>query len=73
MARSDEVGEVTRYLLSLVEDPRKLAEFKRDPDAALQAANLSEGAIAMVRANRPVGGGGGTTIIVIALIIIVVA
>ncbi len=72
MARSDEIGEVTRYLLSLVEDPKKLTEFKRDPDAALEAARLSEGAIAMIRSQRPVGGG-GTTIIVIALIIIVVA
>lgn len=70
MAVSDDVADVTRFMMSLVEDPAKLTEFKRDPQAVIAAADLREGALAML---EPTGGRIGTVVVVVVIIFVIVA
>ena len=71
MAMSDDVADVTRFMMSLVEDPAKLTEFKRDPQAVIAAADLREGALAMM--SGPTGGRIGTVVVVVVIIFVIVA
>jgi hypothetical protein len=68
MTFSDDAGDVTRFMLSLVEDPKKLAEYRRDPQATIEAAELRHGAVELLRTKTLAG----DSVIVIILVIIVV-
>jgi len=49
MPLSSDIGEVTTFMLSLVENPKKLAAYRKDPEAAIKAAKLKPGAAALLR------------------------
>jgi hypothetical protein len=69
MAVSDDLGEVTKYLISLAEHPNRLAEYRKDPESALSKAGLSAGARTYLTGRR---GPSGDAIIIIILIVAIV-
>ncbi len=48
MPLADDVGDLTKFMVSLAEDPAKLEEFRRDRAGFIEAARLSEGARRML-------------------------
>jgi hypothetical protein len=71
MATSNDLAEITRFMMTLVEDPRKLEAYKSNPTAAMEAAHLPEGALSLLKIEEP--GERNTIVVIIFLIIVVVA
>ena len=66
MPLSDDIGEVTKFMLSLVEDPKKLAAYRKDPAAAVKAAKLKPGAANLLRRR------GDDLLLVVVVVVVVV-
>jgi len=68
MPIADDLGEVTKFLVSLAENPNRLAEYRKDPESVLSKAGLSTGARTYLTGKR---GPAGDTVIIIILIIVI--
>jgi hypothetical protein len=69
MALSDDLGDLTRFMLSLAEDPKKLAEYRRDPEAVIKRTKLSRGAAELLR--QRIAARGDNVIIVVIVVVVV--
>jgi hypothetical protein len=69
VALSDDLASVTKYMLSLAEDPERLATFQADPSAAIEAAELSPGAKTFL---APTGRVDNAVVIIIVVVVVTV-
>jgi hypothetical protein len=68
VALSDDLASVTKYMLSLAEDPQQLEAFQADPTVAIQAAELTPGARTLLTS----AGGVEPAALVIIIVVIVI-
>lgn len=67
MPLSDDLGDLTKFMLSLVEEPKRLEEYRRDPKTAIDAARLSRGARDFINQ----AAAGGDTVVVVVVVVVV--
>jgi hypothetical protein len=67
MPLSDDLGDLTKFMLSLVEEPKRLEEYRQDPKTTIDAAKLSRGARELIDQ----AAAGGDTVVVVVVVVIV--